>query len=84
MTQSAVAVEYTDCFFAEGYDSPNECPAYDTKQSDGEAPAMLEFWGMQSTPFQPSIPGLLKPGVVAPERVVSMGRRELNGVLMLN
>ena len=28
----------------------NECPRYDTKQSDGEVPAMLELWGMQSTP----------------------------------
>ena len=27
---------------------PNECPGYDTKQSDGEVPAMLELWGMQT------------------------------------
>ena len=25
--------------------SPNECPGYDTKQSDGEVPATLELWG---------------------------------------
>ena len=25
---------------------PHECPGYDTKQSDGEVPAMLELWGM--------------------------------------
>ena len=32
-------------------DTTNECPRYDTKQSDGEVPVMLELWGMQSTPF---------------------------------
>ena len=29
--QLAGAVEYTDCISAEGKDSPNECPRYDTK-----------------------------------------------------
>ena len=47
---------------------PNECPGYDTKQSDGEVPAMLELWGMQSTPSLPSLPGPLWPGVVAPDK----------------
>ena len=28
---------------------PNVCPGYDTKQSDGEAPLMLDLWGMRST-----------------------------------
>ena len=28
----------------------NKCPGYDTKQSDGEVPVMLELWEMQSTP----------------------------------
>ena len=28
----------------------NECPWYDTKQSDGEVPVMLGLWGMQSIP----------------------------------
>ena len=51
----------------------NECPGYDTKQSDGEVPAMLELWGMQSTPSLPSLPGPLSPGVVAPDRALSMG-----------
>ena len=27
----------------------SEYPGYDTKQSDGEAPVILELWGMQST-----------------------------------
>ena len=65
IAQSAGAVEYTD--------SPNECPGYDTKKSDGEVPAMLELWGMRSTPSLPSLPGPLWPGVVAPDRVLSMG-----------
>ena len=37
ISQAAGAVEYTDCTPAEG----NECPGYDTKQSDGEVPVML-------------------------------------------
>ena len=45
---------------------------------------MLELWGMQSTPSLPSLPGLLWPGVVAPDRVLSMCQIELNSVLMLN
>ena len=50
--QSAGAVEYSDRFSAEDKNpTPNECPGYDTKQSDGEVPAMLELWGMRSTPF---------------------------------
>ena len=32
----------------------NECPGYDTKQFDVEAPGMLELWGIQSTPSLPS------------------------------
>ena len=38
---------------------------------------MLELWGMQSTPSLPSLPGLHWPGVVAPERVLSIGQIEL-------
>ncbi len=64
IAQSAGAVEYTDC---------NECPGYDTKQSDGEVPAVLGLWGMQSTPLLPLLPGPLWPGVVAPDRALSMG-----------
>ena len=47
---------------------PNECPGYDTKQSDGEVPAVLELLGMQSAPSLPLLPGLLWPGVVAPDK----------------
>ena len=66
VAQSAGAVEYIDCFSAEGQDPlPNECPRYDTKQSDSEVPVMLELWGMRSNPSMPSLPGPLWPGVVA-------------------
>ena len=74
LSQLAEAVEYTDRNSAEGLDSPpNECPVYDTKQSDGEVPVMLELWGIQSTPSLPSLPGPLWPGLVAPDRALSMG-----------
>ena len=46
------AVKYTDCFSAEELDLPhNECPGYNTKQSDGAVPVMLEFWGKAEHPF---------------------------------
>ena len=47
IAQSAEVVEYTDCRGVRPL--PNECPEYDTKQSDGEVPVMLELWGMRST-----------------------------------
>ena len=51
---------------------PTKCSRYDTKQSDGEVPAMLKLWGMQSTHSLPSLPGSHWPGVVAPDRVLCM------------
>ena len=45
---------------------------------------MLELWGMRITPLLPSLPRPLWPGVVAPERFLSMGQIELNCVFMLN
>ena len=48
--QSSRAVEYPQ---------PNECPRYDTKQSDGEVPVMLGLWGMQTTPLLSLLPGLI-------------------------
>ena len=53
MAHSAGAIEYT-----EGQYSFNECPGYDTKQSDGESPVILR---MQRTPLLPSLPGVLWP-----------------------
>ena len=72
------AVEYTDYISSEGSDSPNECPRYEIKQSDAETPVMLELWGMQSTSSLSSLPGPLRPGVIAPDRVPSMGQIKLN------
>ena len=46
VAQSAGAVEYTDYFSTEGYD---ECPGFNTKQSDSVVTVMLELWGMRST-----------------------------------
>ena len=62
----------------------NECPGYDTKQSDGEVLVMLELWGIWSTPSLPSLPAPLWPGLVTPGRVQSMGQIELKCVHMLN
>ena len=49
--QSAGAREYTDCISAKGKDSPNNCPGYDTKQSDGEVPGLLKLWGNADYPL---------------------------------
>ena len=78
------AIEYTNCFSTGGKTLPHECSVYDTKQSDGEIPVMLELWGMRSTPSLPSLPGSFWLRVVAPNSVLSMGQIELNCVLMLN
>ena len=51
----------------------HECPGHDTKQSDGEVPAMLELWGMRSTPSLPLLPVPLWPGVVAHDMVSIYG-----------
>ena len=50
---------------------------YDTKQSDSEVPVMLELWGMRRTPSLPLLPALLWPGMVAPDRALSIGYIEL-------
>ena len=59
LTQSAGAVEYTNCISAEGENYPGECSGYDIKPFDGETPVMLELWEMRSTPSLPSFPGPL-------------------------
>ena len=63
---------------------PHECPEYDTKQSDGEVPAVLELWRMRSTPSVPSLLGPLWPEVVAPDKGPIYGSNRTNGILMLN
>ena len=62
----------------------NECPGYDTKQSDGEVPVMLELWGMRSTPLLPLLPGPLWPWVVAPDKGPIYELNRANGILILN
>ena len=56
---------------------PNECAGYETKQSDGGTPVMLELCGMWSIPSLLSLPGPLLPGVAAPDRVLSLGQIRL-------
>ena len=55
---------------------PNECPEYDTKQSDDEA-LVLELRGMWSTPSLALLVDSLQPRVVIPIKVPSMGQIEL-------
>ena len=49
----------------------NECPGYDTKQSD-EVSVMLELCGIWITSSLSSHPRPLWPGVVASDRALSM------------
>ena len=70
--------------FLQRVNTPHECLEYDSKQSDGEVPVMLELWQMWSTSSLPLLPGPLWPRMVAPDRVLSMSQIELNCVLMLN
>ena len=60
-------------YISGGVRPPNECPGYDTKQSDGVVPVVLELWGMQSTPSLPLLPGPLWLRMVAPDWALSMG-----------
>ena len=64
----------------------NECPGYDSKQSDGEVPVMLELWGMQSTPSMPSLPGPIWPRVVAYDKscIYALNRTKLCTYAELN
>ena len=63
---------------------PQRVSWYDTKQSDGEVPAMLELWGMRSTSSLPLLPGSLWPSMVAPDKGPIYGLNRTNGMLMLN
>ena len=42
----AGAEEYTDCASADVKKTLNKCPGYDTEQSDGEVPVILELLGL--------------------------------------
>ena len=67
-----------------GIRPPHECPGYDTKQLNGEVPVMLGLWVLRSTSSLPLLRGPLWPGMVAPDRALSMGSIELNCILVLN
>ena len=54
----------------------NECPRYDTKQSDVETPVMLEIWGMQCPPSLWSLPGPLGHGVITNDRILFISKIE--------
>ena len=69
-------VQYTECFSAEN----NKCPRYDTNHSGGEFHVMLKLWEIRGTHSLLSLKGILCPGVVALDRVISMGEIELNRV----
>ena len=58
--QSAGAVEYT-------------MSVLNMSLNNDEVPRMLGLWGMRSTPSLPSLSAPLWPGVVAPDRALSMG-----------
>ena len=53
LVQSSRTAEYTDCIISEGYDSPNKCDGYNTKQSDGDVGAIgnAEYLFIAITPW---------------------------------
>ena len=79
--QLAGAVEHTNCISCWGGGGfkilTNECPDYDIKPVNGEAPVMLQLWGMRSSLSLSLLPGPLLLGMLALDRVLSMGQIEL-------
>ena len=45
--------------------------------TSSESPMILVFWGTRDNPSLPSLLGPLWPGVVAPDRVLSMNQIEM-------
>ena len=81
--QSAGAVENINFISTEGYDPANECPRYDTQQSDCEA-QVLELWGIWNTPSLPLLLDPLRPGLVVLDRVLSLSQIELFDIWPVN
>ena len=79
MFQLAGVVEYTDCFSAEGVRPPPTSVKNMTENN-----RMGKALAMHNSPLLSSIPRLPWPGVVAPDRILSMGQIELKSVLILN
>ena len=75
MAQSAGAVEYTDCISSEGYDSLKECPDMTLINLILKSQYCWRFGDVEFP--MPSLIGPLWPGVVAPDRVQSIGHIEL-------
>ena len=73
---SLTAAENNNLISAERLHSPNECPVFDIKPSDVEVP-VLEFWGMSITNSFPLLPSQFWPVVVASNRFLSIGQKEL-------
>ena len=71
--QSVEAVEYINFISAEVCDN---CPGYDSKQSDGEAP-VLELSKIWSTSLVLLLPSQLGPALKVSVRVQSMGQIKL-------
>ena len=57
---------------------------YDTKQSDGKVPVMLELWRKWINPSYLLLPDQLWSRVKASDRVLPVGQIELNCLFMLN
>ena len=74
ISQSAWAVEYTDSTSERGQPLlPKIVLDMTLHNLMVMVPLMLDLWGMWSTPSLPSLPSPLWLGVVAPDRVLSMG-----------
>ena len=58
--------------YTDAYPPPTSVLIYDTEQSDSKVPVMLELWRMWSTLSLPSLSVPLWPGVIAPDRALSM------------
>ena len=81
MAQLDGAAEYTSYFSAKEYNPPlDECPGFDTKQSNGEFSVILELWGIRSTLSLALLPDPLWPGMLVPD----MGQIELFKVEMFD
>ena len=72
--QSTEAIKYTDYISASRWDSLNESPGYDIKQSDGDFPAMLELCGIECNLSLLSSQVIFWPGVLTSERFLSLGQ----------
>ena len=65
-TRVVVSISYDDTDYTTGTSIKN-------KKSDGEVPVILEPWGIRSTPSLPLLQDPHSPGVVVPDRALSMG-----------